>query len=67
MTTEHTPKPCPQCGRFVGRTGVCEPCQTGAQLGTFSGAVGFLFGSPCAAPPAHAPRARSVEEILRGE
>jgi hypothetical protein len=66
MSTENTPKPCPQCGRFVAANGICKPCQSGAQVDNFSGAVSFLFGGVTAAPTP-VPRAKSLLEILRGE
>jgi hypothetical protein len=67
MTTDNTPKTCPNCGRFVAANSVCEPCRAGAQVGTFSGAVSLLFGSTTSAPPAPAPRTKTIAEILRGE
>jgi len=66
MTTEHTPKPCPHCGRFVAANSVCEPCQAGTQASTFAGAVALLFDSTAKAP-APAPRTKTIAEILRGE
>jgi hypothetical protein len=65
MTTEHTPKPCPHCGRFVAANSVCD-CQAGTQVGTFAGAVALLFGSTAKAPVT-ASRTKTIAEILRGE
>ena len=66
MTTDNTNKTCRNCGRAVAANSVCEPCQTGAQVGTFAGAVSLLFGST-AKTPAPAPPTKAMAEILRGE